>query len=64
MERKSKLGKVTCCDRVLGWLAEGLAVFCPRCGKQIYPEMRPEVYWTGQEMAAEVRRRREGGANR
>lgn len=39
MEQKSKLGKVACCDRVLGWLAEGLAVFCPRCGKRIYPEM-------------------------
>lgn len=59
VEEKSRLGKLTCCNRCLGWVTADIAIFCPMCGKRVYPVVAPPTQWAGEAEAAAVRRKME-----
>lgn len=67
MEQKSRLGKVSCCGTCWGWLAAGVKVRCPTCGKMIDPIIAKSVAWAVETKAAAIRQKnneRNGGSKK
>ena len=55
IEQKTRLRKIACCGRQLGWVADGISVFCPRCGKRVFATDIKIPEWTGVDIARQFR---------